>query len=217
MSRAKIALLVLAVVAAAAVVASALRGAGRGGPPPAPPAQRSPAGAREAEEALLNERSFSHPVRNVPAPDVELMRADGSRVRLSSLRGKVLFVNFWATWCPPCIQEMPSMLRLGRELAAAHPGAFEMVAVSGDDGWEPVNDYFAKNFGGVPRGFTVVRDPDAAAARAFYCAARGYCPDVKFPETYVVDRSGRIVAMMVGPRDWSDPAARQLLEFLVRG
>ena len=109
------------------------------------------------------------------------------------------------------------MLRLGRELTAAHPDAFEMVAVSSDEGWEPVNDYFAKNFGGIPRGLTVVRDPDATAARGFYCAARGYCPDVKFPETYVVDRSGRIVAMMVGPRDWSDPAARQLLEFMIRG
>ncbi len=64
---------------------------------------------------------------------------------------------------------------------------------------------------------SVVRDPDATAARAYYCTARGYCPDVKFPETYVVDRSGRIVAMMVGPRDWTDPAARRWLEFLIQG
>ena len=109
------------------------------------------------------------------------------------------------------------MLKLGAELAAAHPGAFQMVAVSGDDGWDAISTYFSKNFGGVPSGLSVVRDPDAAAARAYYCTARGYCPDVKFPETYIVDRSGRIVAMIVGPRDWSDPAARQLLEFLIAG
>lgn len=109
------------------------------------------------------------------------------------------------------------MLRLGAELAAAHPGRFEMVAVSGDDSWEAVEQYFGKNFGGVPKSLRVVRDPDAAAARAYYCAARGYCPDVKFPESYIVDPKGRIVAMIVGPRDWSHPEARKLLDFILRG
>ena len=216
MSRAKIAVLVLAALAVVAVLVRAL-GVGGGAPRQVAPARPASADeARRAEERLLDERAFSHPV-NVPAPDVEVMRQDGSKVRLSSLRGKVLFVNFWATWCPPCVQEMPTMLNLGGELTGTYPGAFEMVAVSGDDGWEVVQEYFRKNFGGVPRGLTVVRDPDAVAARAFYCTARGYCPDVKYPETYLVDRSGRLVAMIVGPRDWSDPQARQLLEFLIRG
>ena len=217
MSRGKIVLLAIAALAVVAVLAKSLGvGGGARRPAPASPRAMSPDEARRAEEQLLGERAFSHPV-NVPAPDVEVVREDGGKVRLSSLRGKVLFVNFWATWCPPCVQEMPSMLNLGGELAGTYPGKFEMVAVSGDDGWDAVHGYFAKNFGGVPRGVTVVRDPDAVAARAFYCAARGYCPDVKYPETYLVDSKGRLVAMIVGPRDWSDPAARQLLEFLIRG
>ncbi len=170
---------------------------------------------RRAEEQLLDETSFSHPV-NVAAPDVSVVTSDGRRVKLSSMRGKIVFVNFWATWCPPCVHEMPSMLKLGAELSAAHPGQFEMVAVSGDDSWEAVQQYFAKSFGGVPPNLMLARDPDTAAARAYYCAARGYCPDIKFPETYVVDRSGKIVAMIVGPRDWADPGARQWLEFLLR-
>lgn len=180
------------------------------------PRAMTPQEQRRAEERLLDETSFSHPV-HVPAPDVSVVTADGRRVKLSSRAGRVVLVNFWATWCPPCVQEMPSMLRLGAQLAAAHPGQFEMVAVSGDDSWDAVQEYFAKSFGGVPPTLTVTRDPDAVAARAYYCAARGYCPDVKFPETYVLDRSGTIVAMIVGPRDWSDPAARQWLEFLIGG
>ncbi len=109
------------------------------------------------------------------------------------------------------------MLKLGRELESKHHGAFQMVAVSGDESWDDVRAYFEKSFGGFPKFLQVVRDPDAAAARAYYCAARGYCPDVKFPETYVVDRAGRIVAMIVGPRDWDGPEPRQLVERLIKG
>jgi thiol-disulfide isomerase/thioredoxin len=216
MSRTKLGLVFAAVIAAAAVVFVAIglvpRDAERS------KAQRpvSPEEQRRAEERLLDETTFSHPV-SAAAPDVSVVTADGKRTKLGDHRGKILFVNFWATWCPPCVEEMPSMLKLGSDLSATHPGSFEMVAVSGDDTWDAVQQYFTKNFGGIPKALTVVRDPDAVAARAYYCAARGYCPDVKFPETYIVDRSGRIVAMIVGPRNWSDPAARQWLEFLIQG
>ncbi len=212
MSRGKLAVLFVVIVVVAGVLFFAVSVVRRDAPPARP---LSPEEARRAEERLLDERSFSHPV-NVPAPEVSVVTPEGQRVKLSSRKGKVLFVNFWATWCPPCIQEMPTMLQLGAALAAAHPDQFEMVAVSGDDSWEAVQRYFSNVFGGVPAGLTVTRDPDASAARAYYCAARGYCPDVKFPETYIVDRAGRIVAMVVGPRDWSDPTARQWLEFLIR-
>jgi thiol-disulfide isomerase/thioredoxin len=217
MTRAKLGILLGAIVLAAGVLAIAIGfiPAGRQAQAPIPRAL-SPQEQRQAEERLLDEKSFSHPV-DALAPDVNVVTDDGKRVKLAGERGKVVFVNFWATWCPPCIEEMPSMLRLGADLAASHPGRFEMVAVSGDDSWEAIQQYFGKNFGGVPKGLKVVRDPDASAARAFYCAARGYCPDIKFPESYIVDRSGRIVAMIVGPRDWSHPDARQLLDLLLRG
>lgn len=221
----------LAVAAAALLLAQALRGPApvAPAPQPAPAATRpftgpeagahhafTPAEARAAEEHLLDETSFTHPV-DVAAPDVTVTGADGKPVRLAALRGQIVFVNFWATWCPPCVQEMPSMLQLGRAVAAAHPGKFRMVAVSGDDGWEPVRAYFQRSFGGVPKELLLARDEDARAARGFYCAARGYCPDVKFPETYIVDRSGKVVAMIVGPRDWADPGFRQWLEFVIAG
>ncbi len=214
MKRGKLA--VVAVVVLAVAIAAALVVRSLGTPTAPPPRPLSPAEARAAEERLLDERTFSHPL-DVAAPDVSVVAADGRALKLSALRGKVLFVNFWATWCPPCIDEMPSMVQLGRELAAAFPDRFQMVAISGDDTWEAVHDYFGKAFGGVPGAVTLARDPETAAARAYYCTARGYCPDIKFPETYIVDPSGRIVAMIVGPREWSDPAARKWLEFLIRG
>jgi thiol-disulfide isomerase/thioredoxin len=153
---------------------------------------------------------------NVPAPPFEMVALDGSKLSLSSLRGQVVFVNFWATWCPPCRDEMPSMLQLGRELQQRFPGKFKMVAVSEDDGWAPVKEYFAAPpFGGAPRDITVVLDEQKASPPAYYCAARGFCPDIKFPETYIVDKAGRLVGYVVGPRDWSHPAVREYLERII--
>jgi len=72
-------------------------------------------------------------------------------------------------------------------------------------------------FGGQGvQGLTVTLDTDQLATRAYYCAARGACPDsFKFPETYIVDKGGRLVAYVVGPRNWSQPAARSFLERLI--
>ncbi len=162
------------------------------------------------------EQEFGIDRASAPAPPLDLAAIDGTRFSLADARGQVVFVNFWATWCPPCRDEMPSMLKLGQELTARHPGRFKMVAVSVDDGWDPVKEFFsAPPFDGIPRGLTVALDQTQATTRAYYCTARGFCPDVKFPETYIVDASGRLVAYVVGPRDWSHPAARAFIERLI--
>jgi thiol-disulfide isomerase/thioredoxin len=157
--------------------------------------------------------------RGEEAPTFELATHDGARVSLASLRGQVVFVNFWATWCPPCREEMPSMMALGRQLEARYPGKFRMLAVSVDEGWDPIQAFFAAPpYGGATAPLTVLLDrPDQATTVAFYCAARGGCPgEYKFPESYIVDRRGRLVAYVVGPRDWSDPRAQAYLEQLLR-
>jgi thiol-disulfide isomerase/thioredoxin len=154
---------------------------------------------------------------DVPAPDVALLGRDGKPFSLSQYKGAVLFVNFWATWCPPCREEMPSMLQLGRDLTRAYPGKFRMIAVSEDDGWPQVDEYFTKDFGGTPPEITLALDQEGQCARAYYCGARGSCPDVKFPETYIVDKSGRLVAYFVSGRDWTDPSARKFLVRLIEG
>jgi len=165
---------------------------------------------RDPARALGVDRSSAQ------APPFELVAMDGSRVSLSQLQGKVVFVNFWATWCPPCRDEMPSMIELGRQLESRHPGKFKMVAISVDDGWDPVKEYFSSPpFGGPPAGVTVALDTSAQSARAYYCTARGFCPDIKFPETYIVDSKGKLVGYVVGPRDWAQPEAFEYLDRLI--
>jgi hypothetical protein len=112
---------------------------------------------------------------------------------------------------------MPSMLALGRELEAKHPGKFRMVAVSVDEGWDPVREFFAAPpYLGSTAGATVVLDAEQQATMGYYCAARGGCPDsYKFPESYIVDKSGRLISMIIGPREWSVPVARAYLEQLI--
>lgn len=111
------------------------------------------------------------------------------------------------------------MMALGKQLEARYPGKFRMVAVSVDEGWDPIKAFFAgPPYGGSAAPLTVALDrPDQATTVAYYCAARGGCPgEYKFPESYIVDRGGRLVAYVVGPRDWSDPRPRAYLEQLLR-
>ncbi|MGC4001012.1 MAG: TlpA disulfide reductase family protein [Anaeromyxobacter sp.] len=190
------------------------------GPPrrPAPPRLPGPPrlhqGAGESDLARFG-------VDRAPggaAPDFTLQGIDGKPVTLAQLKGQVIFVNFWATWCPPCRSEMPSMLALGRELEARHPGKFRMLAVSVDDGWDPVREFLnAPPFLGKLDGVTVALDDGLTATKAYYCAARGACPSqYQFPESYVIDRDGKLVAFVVGPREWTDPTAAAWLESLIK-
>jgi hypothetical protein len=85
-----------------------------------------------------------------------------------------------------------------------------------DEGWDPIKEYFsAPPFGRPPGVLTIALDADQAVTKAYYCTARGVCPDLKFPETYIVDKTGNLVGYVVGPRDWSHPAAREYLEQLI--
>jgi thiol-disulfide isomerase/thioredoxin len=156
------------------------------------------------------------------APPLDLPTVDGGRFDLATARGQVVFVNFWATWCPPCRTEMPSMVKLGQELAARHPGKFRMVAVSVDESADLVKQFFMgpDQGGRLPARVTVALDAEAKrTVRPWYCTGRGACSpeDVKFPESYIVDKSGRIAAYVIGDMNWADPSARELLERLIGG
>jgi thiol-disulfide isomerase/thioredoxin len=157
----------------------------------------------------------------VAAPALDLPTADGKRFSLAEARGQVVVVNFWATWCGPCTREIPSLVELGRTLAGRHPGKFRIVAVSVDEQVGAVERFFAAaSFGGLPGELVVALEPGAGpVSRAFHCQARGACrpEDVRYPETYVIDQQGRIVAMVVGYIDWSTQGSMRFLEAVLAG
>ncbi|RMG21646.1 MAG: TlpA family protein disulfide reductase [Deltaproteobacteria bacterium] len=134
-----------------------------------------------------------------PAKDFTLQNLQGQAVRLSDHRGKVVFLNFWATWCPPCVEELPSLIALKAALAGR---PFEIVAVSEDDSVDDVVRFFD---GALP-DFPVLLDEGQRVTRDY--------GTFRFPETYVIDTDGRIRAKFVGARHWDTPEAIRYFERL---
>jgi peroxiredoxin len=139
-----------------------------------------------------------------PAPAFSLPRvAQGGDLDLDQLRGRVVLVNFWATWCKPCEDEMPSMERLYRRLGGP---AFELVAISVDEEVEAVREFQQR----LGLSFPILLDPSQETSRRYQTTG--------YPESFLIDRDGRIATQrFVGPRDWSDPAYVALVERLVGG
>jgi peroxiredoxin len=128
-----------------------------------------------------------------PAPAFNLPVRGGGSVDLASLRGKVVVVNFWATWCPPCVAEMPSLDRLHRALSR---DGLVVLGVSVDEDEAALTAFILK--GGLT--LKVPRDPGGAVASGAY-RTTGY------PETFVIDAAGVIKETYVGPADWDTPDA----------
>ena len=125
------------------------------------------------------------------APGFSLPRlGGGAPVALESLRGKVVLLNFWATWCKPCEDEMPAMERLYQSLRGQD---FELIAVSVDVGDAEV-EAFRDRLG---LSFPILRDPDRAVANRYQSP--------RFPESWLVGRDGTLVARFIGPREWDAP------------
>lgn len=125
------------------------------------------------------------------APDFTLKDLAGRQVRLSDFRGKVVFLNFWATWCPPCREEIPSMVRLNRIMDGK---PFQMLAVSIDEGGKDAVDNFVKNSGTV---LPALLDTNQSISKRYGTTG--------VPETFILDKKGVIVKKVVGGMDWSDP------------
>ena len=136
-----------------------------------------------------------------PAPEFRLAALDGRTVSLSSLRGKTVLVHFWATWFPPCVEELPVLDRMYRSLFGSD---LEVLAVSVDEnGAAAVAPFAQRNRISLP----VLLDPDHAAANSY--------GTFKFPETYRVDRQGIVRRKIIGALDWSRPEAAALVKELV--
>src|SRR5205807_1638971 len=113
----------------------------------------------------------------VAAPPFSLPMRDGMQIDLSEYRGKVVLLNFWATWCPPCRDEEPSLRKLA---STVDRSKFELVAVSVDDDWQVIDKYFA----GATPPYTVVLDRGAEVSQRY--------GTTKYPESYLIDETGKL-------------------------
>jgi len=123
------------------------------------------------------------------APGFALVTDDGQRLSRSQFGGQLLVLNFWATWCVPCIQELPSLNQFQKQFASS---GVVVLGVSVDQN-ERAYQQFLKRAGVT---FRTSRDPQADVSSRY--------GTFKYPETYVIDRNGKVVQKHIGPRDWMD-------------
>ena len=164
----------------------------------APPAH--PVMAATAPEFTGSFQNFTPISPRRPTPEVPMRDGEGAELGLDRFRGKVVLLNFWATWCAPCVREMPALDRL--QAAMGGPD-FEVVTVSIDRGGKQavapwMADKKLENLG-------IYLDPKSKLLRAF--GARG------LPTTYVIDRAGRTAGVIEGPAEWDSVEAKRLVRF----
>ena len=133
-----------------------------------------------------------------PAPDFTVKDSE-TQVSLHDLRGKVVVLNFWATWCPPCVDEIPSLLAMQKQMK----DQVTVLAVSTDQNATAYRNFVA-DYKLTPTLLTV-RDADQRS-NALYGSFR-------FPETYVIDRNGVLRRKFIGPVDWTRP---EIIEYLAK-
>jgi thiol-disulfide isomerase/thioredoxin len=144
------------------------------------------------------------------APALDLRRIDGKTIQLKALRGKVVLLSFWATWCPPCRRELPTFERLGRLI---DPRDLEIVAISIDKGGKDLVAAFSRNLG-ILRLMPFL-DPDGLIAVRAGQASSSPFVLLGMPISYVVDRLGRVAGYIVGEVDWTSGDALALIRFYI--
>jgi peroxiredoxin len=128
-------------------------------------------------------------------PGFDLPQRDGVYMTLRSLRGRVVLLNFWATFCPPCRQEIPSLNRLQAQFS---PNDFQVIGVSEDGegpaAWGAIADFLAR----VPVDFPILLDEHGHVANAY--------GTIVLPDSYLIDAEGRLIRRIVGAQTWDHPS-----------
>jgi peroxiredoxin len=124
------------------------------------------------------------------APDFTLPALAQGSLSLHDFGRHVVVLNFWATWCPPCVQETPSLEKFAEQMRAQ---GVEVVSVSVDQDAATLAAFAAQQH----LSFPILRDPDQAIANHY--------GTFKFPESYIIDQNGRVADKLIGAADWQDP------------
>ena len=175
------------------------------GPTPAPtPAPVPPQALPPSHAAYLKlgAASFELPNREIKETDFQLDLLGAGPTTLSSWRGELILLNFWATWCPSCREEIPSMQRLYARLASR---GLTIVAVDLSETRDVVKRFVAQN----KMTYPVLLDTSGSIGALYEAQS--------LPTTYVIDRTGTVLARTVGSRTWDSPEMVSLLESLLAG
>ncbi len=161
---------------------------------------------KKKEKASVNEDYFKKlgiekPEKRILAPDFTLEDLSGKRIRLKSLRGKVVFLNFWATWCIPCRQEMPTMEKLHRELKGK---GLEVIAINIKETKKEIQEFLDE----LGLTFTVLLDKDGKVSEEYGAWS--------IPLSYFINRKGEFVGKVNGYRDWHSKEANGFFQELLR-
>jgi cytochrome c biogenesis protein CcmG/thiol:disulfide interchange protein DsbE len=151
-------------------------------------------------ETNAKKLGIERPERTTMAPDFALDDLTGKRVTLKEQRGKVVFLNFWATWCPPCIQEMPTMEKLHQDLGK---DGLVILAINFQETPDHVKEFFREhNF-----TFTALLDRDGKVFELYQAWS--------LPMSAIVNKRGELVGKVMGYRDWHGEEAQQLFQELL--
>jgi cytochrome c biogenesis protein CcmG/thiol:disulfide interchange protein DsbE len=142
---------------------------------------------------------------NTPAPDFTIQDVDRT-VTLSQLRGKIVVLNFWATWCPPCIEEMPSLVQMQKKM---HEKGVTVLAVSVDDDADAYHKFLKDR----TIDLLTVREAGRRTEKGVFAPVSQQYGTIKVPETYIIDRNGIIQRKFIGPVNWNQ---QEILEYLSR-
>ncbi len=154
--------------------------------------------SNQLDELIADMGVSIHPFGNDPL-GVKLLNTAGRYIRLDEFRGKIVFLNFWTTWCPTCITEMPSMEKLHRKLIGKN---FAMVAVNIKEPASQVKKFFEKH----NLTFTALLDTTGEVSAQFGIRA--------IPTTFILDKSGQILGRIDGPREWDHKESVAMFEHL---
>ncbi|MHB1052568.1 MAG: TlpA family protein disulfide reductase [Thiobacillus sp.] len=135
-----------------------------------------------------------------PAPALKARDMSGAPKTLADYRGKVVVLNFWASWCPPCLREMPSMERL-RVKMKGQP--LEIVALASAEGPDDVKAFLSK----MKLGFPILLDADGSNTKRWKVFA--------LPTTFLLDAKGRVRYVMTGPVEWDEDEALRIIESML--